>query len=104
MAEAGFYPDSSTMHLHNALYDGEAQSGAALRLGDRIIDLLEFFENFCLIGFVDARSRVLDGKFVEIPFRLHFDPDLSRIGEFYRVTNKVEKGLSEPAFISPRRR
>ena len=68
MAEAGFYPNSSTMHLHNALYDGEAQSRASLRLGDRIIHLLEFLENFCLIGFVDARSRVLDGKFVEIPF------------------------------------
>ena len=104
MAEAGFYPNSSTMHLHNALYDREAQSRASLRLGDRIIHLLEFLENFCLIGFVDARSRVLDGKFVRIPLRLHFDPDLSRIGEFDRVTNKIEQGLSEPAFVSSRRR
>ena len=104
MAEAGFYPDSSTMHLDNALYDGKAQSRASLRLGDRIIQLLEFLENFCLIGFVDARSRVLDGKDVGISPRFHFYPDLSRICEFDRVTNEIEQGLSEPAFVSSRRR
>ena len=75
------------MHLHNAFYDGEAQSRASLRLGDRVIHLLEFLENFCLIGFVDARSRVLNGKDVGISPRFHFDPDLSRVGEFDRVTN-----------------
>ena len=90
MAGAGFYPNSSTMHLHNALYDRQAQSRACLRLGDRIINLLEFLENLCLIGFVDARSRVSDGKYVRIPFRLHFDPDLSRIGEFDRVADEIE--------------
>jgi hypothetical protein len=41
MADARFYPDSSTMHLDNALYDGQAQSSASLRLGDRVIHLLE---------------------------------------------------------------
>ena len=104
MAEAGFYPDSSTMHLHNAFYDREAQSRASLRLGDRIIQLLEFLENFCLIGFVDARSCVLDGKFVRIPLRLHFDPNLALVGELDRITNKIEQSLSEPAFVSSRRR
>jgi hypothetical protein len=104
MAEAGFYPDPSTMHLHNALYDSQAQSRASLLPGDRTIHLLEFLENLRLICFVHAWSRVSDGKYVGIPFRLHFDPDLSLIGEFDRVTNKIEQGLSEPAFVSPRRR
>src|ERR1700733_11599990 len=99
MARAGFYPDASTVHLHDALYDGEAQSRASLRLGNRIIDLLEFLENLCLIGFVDARSCVLDGKFDGIPLRLHFDPNLSRVGELDRITNKIKQSLSEPAFV-----
>jgi len=104
MAEAGFYPDSSTMHLHNALYDGETQSRASLCLGDRVIHLLEFLEDSGLIGFVDARPRVLNGKDVGISPRFHFNPDLSRICEFDRVTNEIEQGLSEPAFVSSGRR
>ena len=46
----------------------------------------------------------MDGKFVGIPVRLHLDPNLSRIGELDRIANKIKQSLSEPAFVSTRRR
>src|SRR5215470_9356172 len=43
------HPDPAPVHLHDLLGDGEAETGAALGLGKRAVDLVELLEDPILL-------------------------------------------------------
>ena len=51
-------PDSSAVHLDDALGDRKPKPGAALLAGDRIVGLLELLEQLGLIGGRNAGAGV----------------------------------------------
>ena len=51
-------PDFTTVHLNNALGDGQSQAGAALLARNRIVGLLKLLKQLGLIGSGDAGSGV----------------------------------------------
>ena len=53
-------PNSSAVHLDDALRYGKSQPRTALLAGDRVVGLLEFLKQFGLIGSGDARPGVAD--------------------------------------------
>ena len=52
-------PDTTAMHLHNLFGDGETQTGAALGLGVRAIDLMKLVKDARLMFRGDAAARQL---------------------------------------------
>jgi hypothetical protein len=54
VAELRLDPDLAAVHFDDAFRYGEPQAGAALLARDRIVGLLEFLKQFCLIGRGDA--------------------------------------------------
>src|SRR5215467_1019289 len=57
-AEDRFHPNASTVHLHDLFCDGESQTRAALRLGDRAVHLMEVLKDSPLVLLRYARSCV----------------------------------------------
>jgi hypothetical protein len=56
------YPNSSAMHLDDALGDSEPKARAALLAGNRIVGLLKLLEQLGLIGRGYPRTGVMDGN------------------------------------------
>ena len=58
LADLRLNPDSSPVHLNDALGNGQSQAGATLLAGDGIIGLLELLKQLDPIGSGDARTRI----------------------------------------------
>ena len=59
-AGLAFHPDAAAVVFDDLLADGQAEAGAFGFVGERVADLLEFLEDFRLIGRRDADAGVGD--------------------------------------------
>jgi hypothetical protein len=56
--DLGFQPNLASVHLNDALRDGEAEPSATLLARKRIVGLLEFLEELGLVGRIDTWTGV----------------------------------------------
>ena len=74
----------------------QAEPRPTLRLGGRVVSLLELLEDFGLVGGVDARPGIAHRERISPVAGSGFDRHLARIGEFDRIADEIEKHLGEP--------
>src|SRR5579862_409729 len=89
------------MHLDDPLGDGEAEAGAALRLGRRIVGLMEFIENPLLLARGDAGPGIAHRNIEEAVRLGSGDGDLALVGEFDGIANEIEEDLSDAPLVAP---
>ena len=100
LAYRGLDPDTTTMHLHDLLGDGEAQTGAALGLGVRAIDLMKLVKDARLMFRGNAGSSVRHGDGKVTIDSLGGHSHLACIREFNGVAHEVEKHLRQALLVA----
>ena len=78
------------MHLDNPARDCQAEPGAALGLGDRIVGLLKLLEQLLLIGGIDSRAGVMHRHAERAIGRRDLDRHFAGVGELDRVADQIE--------------
>ncbi|HUA19421.1 MAG TPA: hypothetical protein VMB25_11805 [Bryobacteraceae bacterium] len=97
------HPNTPAHHVHQAVGDGEAQSGAAELARIRTVHLRKGFENHALFFQGNADSRVGDRAVQQAGIfggLLQPDRDGTGVGELHRVSNQVGQHLLEPSGIA----
>src|SRR5215831_1344011 len=99
-AERRFHPDAPTVHLHDFLGDGEAQTRTALSFGKRAVHLMKVLEDSPLVFQWYSRPsvRYADRKVAVDRFGAH--AHLARVGELDGVANEIEQHLREALFVA----
>src|SRR6516165_8782571 len=88
------------MHGNDPPSNRQSETSPTLRLGGRVVSLLELIKDFGLIAEVNARSGIAHGKRISPVTRDGFDRHLAGIGEFDGVAHDVEKNLGEPPLVA----
>ena len=88
------------MHGDDTPGNRQAEPRPALLLGGGIVSLLEFLEDFGLVGGIDARSGVAHRERISPVARSGFDRHLAGIGEFDGIADDIEEYLGEPPLVA----
>src|SRR5215467_12408122 len=103
-AERRFHPDAPTVHLHDFLGDGEAQTRTPLSFGKRAVHLMKVLEDAGLVLFGNTWPRIGHADVEAAVDRFGRDSHLPFVGELDSVADEVEQYLGEALLITKSKR
>src|SRR5262249_52047843 len=93
-------PNSTTVHLNDALRYGEPETGAALLARDGIVGLPKLLKQLGLISIGNTWTCVTYGDVERAIICFSIDGDFSGIGELNRIAHKIDQDLRQAAAVA----